>query len=342
MPAAGEPRWLVLAHRAPGGASAARVTVWRRLQQIGAFQVKNSVHVLPDTPETREDFEWIREHLTGIGGDAVIFTGTCLDAHAREEIMAGMRSIGQHDFEQLAKAASALAARANKRLSSGARDKLRRDARSLRTRFEEAAARDFFGAPGREDARTAIDALDRALDGSPARHGGVLNRGDYSGRTWITRPQPGIDRMSSAWLIRRFIDPRARFVFADGPPQSNAIPFDMFGVEFGHHGDACTFETLVGRFGVEEPGVQPLMQVVHDLDLKEDRYHMPEAPAVARLVDGLRSMYTDDHDLLEQGVTMIEALYRSFGAGSTPPPARVRRGSARPGRPRTSASRTPR
>ena len=141
-------------------------------------------------------------------------------------------------------------------------------------------------------------------------------------RTWVTRPRPGIDRMSSAWLIRRFIDPKARFRFAEKPAGA-AVPFDMYGVEFGHQGDHCTFETLVARFGIANPAVKRLAQVVHDLDLKEERYGLPEGPALGRMVEGLRRMYTDDGELLERGMTLMEALYQSFEA------RRVIRGSRR-------------
>jgi len=132
--------------------------------------------------------------------------------------------------------------------------------------------------------------------------------------------------MASAWLIRRFIDAEARFAFADRPREApRAIPFDMFGVEFSHQGNRCTFETLAERFGLEKLGVEWLGHIVHDLDLKEEKYAVPEAASVGRLVDGLQQLYRDDRELLEQGITMFEALYRSHPQGSSPAakPARV-------------------
>jgi hypothetical protein len=150
----------------------------------------------------------------------------------------------------------------------------------------------------------------------------------YQRRSWVTRPRPGIDRMSSAWLIRRFIDPKARFTFAEKPPQGDAaVPFDMFGVEFGHAGAGCTFETLAARFGLEEPAVEAIAEIVHDLDLKETRFGRPEAVAMGRLVEGLRAGYADDHELLAHGIVMFEALYRSFQ--SAPGPSRRLRRRAR-------------
>jgi hypothetical protein len=120
--------------------------------------------------------------------------------------------------------------------------------------------------------------------------------------------------MSSAWLITRFIDPNARFGFA---PDREAVPrdgvaFDMFGVEFSHQGDACTFETLCARFGIGDAAVARVAEIVHDLDLKDGRFGAPEAPAISAVIDGLQLAHADDDALLAQGMTLFDALYRGF------------------------------
>jgi hypothetical protein len=137
----------------------------------------------------------------------------------------------------------------------------------------------------------------------------------FHARTWITRPRPGVDRMSSAWLIQRFIDPKATFGFSADPPPSNdrkRVAFDMFGVGFGHQGDHCTFEVLCDHFGIDDPRVRHIAKVVHDVDLKDDRYRLAEAPVIARMVEGLRASYADDDELLSHGVAMFAALYGSL------------------------------
>ena len=139
-----------------------------------------------------------------------------------------------------------------------------------------------------------------------------LDRTRYQGRTWLTRPRPGVDRMSSAWLIRRFIDPKARFVFDQPKRAPEAIPFDTFEAEFGHHGTHCTFETLCERFGIRDPAVQRVGRIVHDLDLKESTYAEPEGPTLGRLVEGFRQTHADDDGLLRAGIDMFEALYQSM------------------------------
>jgi hypothetical protein len=124
--------------------------------------------------------------------------------------------------------------------------------------------------------------------------------------------------MASAWLIRRFIDRQARFAFAvdqnAAPP--DAIPFDMFGVEFSHHGKGCTFETLCTMFQLDEPGVARLAAIVHDLDLKDGRFGAPEATTVGAIIEGLQLAHPDDEALLAQGMTLFDSLYRSFEQSS--------------------------
>jgi hypothetical protein len=130
---------------------------------------------------------------------------------------------------------------------------------------------------------------------------------------WLTRPRPGVDRIASAWLIRRFVDRDARFAFAERiPPDEELVPFDMFGVDFGHHGERCTFETLLGSFRLVEPALQRLATIVHGLDLHTAAADDVETATVGHLVEGLRETFTDDLELLERGMSVFEALYRSF------------------------------
>ena len=122
--------------------------------------------------------------------------------------------------------------------------------------------------------------------------------------------------MASAWLIRRFIDPEARFAFAPDRgtlPTGDPVPFDMFGVEFSHQGEGCTFETLCTVFGIQDPAVARIAAIVHDLDLKDGRFGAADAPTVGSVIDGLQLAHRDDDELLERGMTLFESLYRAFG-----------------------------
>lgn len=176
---------------------------------------------------------------------------------------------------------------------------------------------DFFAAAGRDHVAALLSQFEARVSQSrrtastpPA---GNADAQRYQGRLWVTRPRPGVDRMACAWLIRRFIDPDARFGFVTdrATASADAIPFDMFGVEFTHRGDHCTFETLCAVFGIADAAVNRIAAIVHDVDLKDGRFSPVEGPTVAMVIGGLQLAYADDDELLAQGMVLFEALYRS-------------------------------
>ena len=193
----------------------------------------------------------------------------------------------------------------------------------------------FFDSARRDRVVVLLDQV--AARTSPPRRGlapsGTTGwKGAYRARLWMTRPRPGVDRMASAWLIRRFIDPQARFGFArDGEKTPNdALPFDMFGVEFGHRGSNCTFETLCEVFGIADPAVVRVASIVHDLDLKDGRFGAAESETIGALMDGLQLAHADDHELLDRGMTLFESLYRTFAhTAKKPRPRQVARPQSR-------------
>jgi hypothetical protein len=327
-----DPRWLLLAHQLPTRASNARVKTWRRLNQIGAVAVRNSLYVLPNTEQCREDFEWLRGEIAALGGEASIFAADTVGASGAEEIVRAFQAARAADYRHLARQARTLAAacRSQRRARPAARSRLSRSIRALRDRFAALQSVDFFTAPGRQDAARAIEAVDDLLAGprSPLSTSSRLSAADYQNRRWVTRPRPGVDRMASAWLIRRFIDPAAVFAFAEHP-QDGDVAFDMYGGEFSHDGPHCTFETLVNRFGFADGVVARIGQIVHDLDMKEVRFALPEAPGIGRMVEGLRRNQRTDTMMLEQGIAMFEALAQSFEASDEAKPRRPGRATKR-------------
>lgn len=147
-----------------------------------------------------------------------------------------------------------------------------------------------------------------------------LERARYQRRTWVTRPRPGVDRMASAWLVRRFVDPKARFAFDEDPVArgGRAVAFDAYGAELGHQNGLCTFEVLALRFGVDDPAVRQLGRTVRAIDLHEARPDDAEAAMVERLVAGLRASHGDDGALLEAGIALFEALFASPPSAPSP------------------------
>jgi hypothetical protein len=346
---------LLFVHQLPPTPSNLRVQTWRRLQQIGAIPRKQSVYVLPDTPATREDFEWLATEVRAAGGDAEVFVADTADSWAHDALVEEFRRARQDAYATLATELE----RAVQRLRSTRRRRGERapSVSRLRDAFRQRLAAleriDFFGSAGRDrvlqlvaefESATASPTGGEALAETPS----AVAREDFKGRLWITRPRPGVDRMSSAWLIRRFIDPQARFDFAEdrATVPEGAVPFDMFGVEFSHRGDQCTFETLCSVFAIDDEPVRRIARIVHDLDLKDSRYTPAEAPTVDAMIQGLQLANSDDDQLLREGMTLFESLYRSFAHASRlagPRPLARRRGASRQAlRPRRQTTRTKR
>jgi hypothetical protein len=310
-------RWLLLVHQLPARPSNLRVRTWRRLQQLGAVAIKQAVYALPDSPSAREDFEWLRTEIEAGGGHASVFAADTVDAWSTDDLVEAFRRSREHDYAALVRdLEQALRTARRKRTPRRSRRTAARIAEGFGRRLAAIQAIDFFGSAGHDRAALLVSDLTQTVLAPAAADPVALptpRRDLYHGRLWVTRPRPGIDRMGSAWLIRRFIDAEARFAFADQPPETGgAVPFDMFGVEFTHRGEWCTFETLADAFAVANHAVNRLAAIVHDLDLKDSRFGAAEAAAIGPLVDGLQAMHADDDDLLEVGMTMFEALFRAF------------------------------
>jgi hypothetical protein len=343
IPAAapGRRRWLLFIHQLPAEPSNFRVTTWRRLQQLGAIPLKQAVYVLPDTPDAREAFEWLKTEVKAVGGEAIVFTADHVDAWADDALVDEFRRARQDAYQALARDVDHTLKRAGSaRRPRGTRaPAVRRLLDIFRERLVAAEKVDFFGSAGRDRVLTLIRQLEDRVESprrppaaSEASSSGRL--ASFQGRAWITRPRPGVDRMASAWLIRRFIDRQARFGFAAerASVPNQGVPFDMFGVDFSHQGDGCTFETLCAVFELDEPALSRIAAIVHDLDLKDGKFGAPECSTVGAMIDGLQLAYQDDDALLEQGITLFDSLYRSFeqSSRSTGPRAAARPRRQRP------------
>lgn len=299
--------WILLIHRLPPKPDYLRVKVRRRLERLGALPVKNSVYVLPMRDDTLEDFQWIAHEIAGDGGEATICAAAFLSGTTDEELRAAFIDARDADYGTIAVAADALA--------PGSEATLAR----LTRRLAAVRAQDWFDAPGRTAAEAAIRSAEDRLRGSVAEpRAAGRTAGDASrGLTWVTRAGVYVDRIASAWLIRRFIDPDARFSFvgttryAPGPSE---VRFDMFEAEYTHEGERCTFEVLRDRFALRDPALGAIGEIVHDLDLKDERYGRLETPGIAALLEGIAATTRDDAERLERGGALFDSLYTALGA----------------------------
>jgi hypothetical protein len=312
--------WLVLVHQLPARPSSLRVRVWRRLQAIGAVPLRGAAYVLPNRSEPREDLAWIAGEVRALGGQASLLAAASLDDGGDAALVRDFQAARAGGYRSLAERVERAVSPRGRRVSARGADLAER--RKLLAEWESLERITYFDVPEQEEARRMIERL-RSRP-APAE-GGARARAPLSSfrsKTWVTRPRPGIDRMSSAWLIRTHIDPKARFAFRKDVPTGSEVPFDMYAGEFSHKGGACTLEVLVRRFAIQDPAVEWLCRVVHDVDLRDDRYGEPEAAGVAALVEGLRARHSDDRRLLEEGISLIAALVAARSAGTRTSAAR--------------------
>lgn len=280
-----------------------RVSVWRKLQRYGSLPLGNSGYLLPNDPANREKFEWLAMTIRGSDGEASVLEVQSIDNCSGSQLQKRFSNARTTDYQQLLRDL-----RFGKR-RSGAGDIAR-----LRRRFQEIVSIDFFGSPLREKVEKSLTALRLPMSPAKSSEFGTLSRSAYKNRTWVTRPRPGVDRVMSAWLIRKFVDPKAKFAFApDAQKISEAVPFDMYEGGFGHRGEDCTFETLTKAFRIKDTKVVVMGEIVHDADIFDDKFGRREGFGIDEVMKGWAQMTLSDVELLDRGMQLAEGLYRSLG-----------------------------
>jgi len=317
---------MLFIHQLPPKPTSLRVRTWRKLQKLGAVSIKNSVYVLPFNEKTHEDFQWLKREIEAAGGEATVFRAGSVEGATDEEIVNAFREARDAEYERLAAELNKLtgAVREQKRgghLSAGRLGGYETALDKLHAELERVVSTDFFGAKGRAAATAAYERCrdiirasqgqTRAVRRTRAASGDVLDVSQYQRRRWVTRRNLHIDRLASAWLIRQFIDKSPRFHFvAEGEAVEGGIPFDMFGAEFTHQGEDCTFETLIKRFGFgDNSALGHIAEIVHDIDLKDDKFNRLEAAGLDAAVRGLSELLKDDRKLLQQCGVIFDGLY---------------------------------
>jgi hypothetical protein len=311
----GAGQWLFLLHQLPAHPAYERVKLHRRLQSIGAVAVKKTVYALPATEEALEDFLWTAKEVEAAGGEAVVCRAELVHGIDDGQLRQLFDAARDAEYRELAQEVRSLAS------APADGTELTRSAVSrFRKRLAEIVVLDFFAANGRAAAETAVADLEAHLmrsaeqrskpAGKPAR-----TPRDLRGKIWVTRRNVHVDRIACAWLVRKFIDSKARFKFVDPSgyaPRRNELRFDMADAEFTHRSDACSFEVLLAQSGRRDPALQAIAEIVHDLDLKDGKFGRPEAEGVRQLLSGITLATDDDKERLERGATLFEDLYRSL------------------------------
>ena len=313
--------WLLLIHQLPAKPAYVRVKLWRRLQALGAVAVKNAVHALPATEQSQEDFEWLLKEIVEGGGEAMICEARLIDGLSDSEVEALFNAARDHKYGVIAAEARALSKKLSTAASMEARAEFKSQFTRLKNRHSQTIAIDFFDANGRQAADGLIGALEKAFSETHGEQGGDETKSQKGSeilkdRTWVTRIGVHVDRIACAWLIRKFIDRKATFKFVPPKgyrPEPNELRFDMFEAEFTHEGDRCSFEVLLGRAGLDDPALTVIAEIVHDIDLKDEKFGREEAAGIRTLINGICADTRDDDARIAPGAAIFDNLYAVFG-----------------------------
>ena len=298
--------WLLLVFSLPAKSASQRVEIWRKLQRYGMLALRSSGYVLPHSAINQERMEWLATAIRTYRGQASVVQAQGFDDLPAEQLERLFLEARSRDYQKLLHETKKLLALPPSRRPGGHLNRIRR-------RFLELQDIDFFGNPLRTKLENLLAQADKSETAKSVRKD-KRKSAEYLNRLWMTRPRPGIDRVSSAWLIRRFIDPKARFVFGAEPAaHPDAIPFDMFAPQgFGHRGEDCTFETLYKQFAIRDVTVKRIAQIIHDADLGDEKFGRAEGLGLDKVLNGWAKQDLPDDELLQRGMDLIEGLYESL------------------------------
>lgn len=304
--------WLVLTATLPTSPSGLRVRVWRALKATGAGTLREGVYVLPEHASSAKTLWELERTIAEAGAEAHMLVLQARD-EAQEQSFRALFDRSEFFAEFLQ---SVKEARTSIRRSTGG--ELRKLLRALDTQLQALQTNDFFPGKASQKAADALAALRREIQlhlspDEPATTDAAIparSIAEYQGRTWATRKRPWVDRLGTAWLIRRFIDKRPRFTWLADPQKcpKSALGYDFDGATFTHVGEKVTFEVVAESFGlIQDPALQRLASLVHSIDI--GGIPVDEAPGFEMLVRGLQARHADDNELLAATLPLFDAYY---------------------------------
>jgi len=311
--------WLLLIHQIPPKPNYFRVKIWRRLQKLGAVAIKNSVYALPSSDQAQEDLNWVLREIVEGGGDASLVEARLVEGLDDEQVKEMFRAARDADYQAVAGEARELARGLPRKgeIPQQKRGEIEAAAARLQKRVADIAGIDFFHARSRESVDGLLKEIEQKLtvrasdkEATPAQ---PVEK--PRGATWVTRTGIHVDRMASAWLVRRFIDPKAKFRFVSAREyrhRPGELRFDMFDGEFTHQGELCSFEVLLARFEITDAALRAIAEIVHDIDLKDEKYGRADNTGVEHLINGIAMAHPEDEVRLQRASSMLDDLYEYF------------------------------
>ncbi len=302
--------WIVFSYSLPSHlGSSRRVAIWRRLKRLGAITFNSGVYVLPNKEDCLESFQWLAQEVQEAKGDSVVMKVEKFEGLSDSEVMEEFRKACKEDYKELNKRLLKLEKELNTKKSKQIKDKLR----SFENQFSEITKVDFSQSPYGKDIMNRMKKIKEKIDSisSVAPSLPSFPIADYKNKKWVTRPRPHVDRLSSIWLIRKFIDKNAKIRYADDP-QSNEIPFDMKGVVFGHHQNLCTFETFLTIFNLQDLSLKIMSEIIHEIDLRDGKFFHSQTEGIATILDGWRQAGLSSKELEARGIVLFEGLFSAL------------------------------
>ncbi len=298
--------WVLLLYGLPTRNSAERVSLWRKLKRFGALPLKTSAYILPDEPVHYERFHNLAQAVRANGGEASLIRVMEIEGMSNEEIARLFNEERASDYAELMERVKALLQRHKKRPVPS----YQMEVEKLHRRFHEIRQIDYFGCPAAHQVEQSLEQAGGQNKGGTGR-GARLDKQAFRGRGWVTLPRPRVGRVGSAWLIRTWIDPKAKFLFAPNPADyPEAIPYDVADTEFSNQAGDCTFETLLKRFRVTDHAALRIGEMIHDADREDGKFQRHECVGLDCLLRGWARMGLSDQEILGRGLECFEALYQ--------------------------------
>jgi hypothetical protein len=317
--------WLLFFYTLPSKPVRNRMTIWRKLLKAGALSFKGSVYMLPYTEEHHEFLTWLVSEVVSLKGEGSFVRVKKIETIDNQQIISLFNQQRETDYQRILKEFDDIERKITiTRIGGASQDKknITNQIRKCRRDFEDIKKIDFFiskrGVEVGRSLERIVETLNSLFGTGIEKHAVSIAPArieDYKHKTWTTRKRPFVDRFASAWLIKKFIDKNASFIFIDEKDldnmDKNVIPFDIRGGRFTHAGDLCTFEVLMKSFSLKDKTLRKIAEIVHELDLKDDKFRNPEAKGIEDILSGIRKIAKDDREAFEKGMYIFEMLYVS-------------------------------
>jgi hypothetical protein len=305
--------WLVFSYtlstKVANSGSSSRVTLWRRLQHLGALEL-TGLYVLPNSPESQEAYSWLSQEVKTAGGQVTVMQVKKINDITDKAMVDMFNAERAKAYQELSEEINTYQ-KSSPQLEIPERQKT---LGKLRRHFEDITRVDFFNSAPKTQIAKLLTKLEHSpADESPPERVKVLKRSQYQQKIWVTRPQPYVDRLACIWLIRRFIDANAVIVYREHAKPTE-IGFDMTDAEFGHSGNLCTFEVMCRAFALKDKVLPKLADIVHELDIHNGYYTRAESYGVEAILQGWLRLQLSDVALETLGYDAFEGLYQSLKA----------------------------